>query len=225
LVLARLQVAGGEAIFESPTRELVGLYSAAGIEFAACPDPSEFLPCFEKAAAILARVPGIEDMIAALWRSTHLIHSAGPSYDASHSDPELPFSIFVSISPAECYAALRLAESILHECLHLQLTLIEREVPLVEDDSWTSFSPWQQRVRPLSGLLHGTYVFASIRAFWAEQLTAPLNDETSSYAKRRVEEIGEELDSLDACFGNEGLTPEGRRFALYLGKLIEQASR
>lgn len=47
-------------------------------------------------------------------------------YDVSHSTPVLPLSIFVSVPGAdERHAELRLAESIIHEAMHLQLTFIE----------------------------------------------------------------------------------------------------
>jgi HEXXH motif-containing protein len=46
--------------------------------------------------------------------------------------------------------------------MHLQLTLIEQEAPLVADDLYAARSPWKREQRPLSGLLHGLYVFSVI---------------------------------------------------------------
>jgi hypothetical protein len=47
-----------------------------------------------------------------------------------YSSPAIPFSIFVSVPPAdERNVVARLAEAIIHEAMHLQLTLIEAIVP------------------------------------------------------------------------------------------------
>jgi hypothetical protein len=79
----------------------------------------------EAAFRWIERAPTLSRSIGWPLRSLHV---ADPEFDISHSDPEVPFSIFVSVPGVdEPYGPLRLAEQIVHECMHLQLTLIERK--------------------------------------------------------------------------------------------------
>lgn len=113
------------------------------------------------ALALLDQVGGLTATLAPLIRTIHRLE-APPDYDISHSDPALPYSIFLSIPPPSATAAVRLAESILHEAMHLQLSLVEGEAPLVANRDREGWSPWLARERPAQGLLHGLYVFAVI---------------------------------------------------------------
>lgn len=155
--------------------------------------------------------------VTRLIRSVHCIEALGAGYDCSHSDPSLPFSVFVSIPCTEPDGELRLAESLLHEGMHLQLTLIERQVALACADAEQGYSPWQQRQRPLLGLVHGLYVFAAIHGW----LTALSAEETTSgvdraYAHRRLRDIDQEIAQVAALALAPGFTPFGRAFVTWL---------
>lgn len=155
--------------------------------------------------------------VTRLIRSVHCVKARGPGYDCSHSDPSLPFSVFVSVPFAEPDGELRLAESLLHEAMHLQLTLIERQVALTCADAKRGYSPWQQGQRPLLGLIHGLYVFAVIHGW----LTALTVDETTSfadraYAHRRLRDIDQEIAQVTALPHAPGCTSFGRAFATWL---------
>jgi HEXXH motif-containing protein len=127
-------------------------------------------------------------------------------YDVSHSDPELPFCIFISLpQPGEADAALRVAEAILHESMHLQLTMIELCVPLIARDLLGGYSPWKHEVRPVSGLLHGLYVFAVIHQICDLLLRA--RSEWERYGRMRRTEIEKEVATLPAH--PRGLTSVG----------------
>jgi HEXXH motif-containing protein len=149
-----------------------------------------------------------------LVQAIHLLESPGLGFDVSHSDPELPCSIFFSLPLGEPHAALRVAESILHEAMHLQLTLLEAVTPVVQVGAATLYSPWQQRQRPIAGLLHGLYVFAAIDAFLAELLALDdLAAATAAFSAKRRREIAAEIDQAAGVAEHEDLTPFGRRFA------------
>jgi len=152
--------------------------------------------------------------VASLVRSVHVIGSRGPGYDCSHSEPSLSSSVFVSVPVGERDARLRLAESLLHEAMHLQLSLIERFEPLVADARISAFSPWQQRPRPLQGLLHGLYVFRVIDQ-WLGTLPSHLELDAGArnYAARRRAEIGEEIAEVAGLAERPGLTSLGRELA------------
>jgi HEXXH motif-containing protein len=152
-----------------------------------------------------ASIDGLAESLGRIARSCHVL-AAEPEYDVSHSTPELPMSIFFSVpSMEERHAELRLAESIIHEAMHLQLTFIESSVPLVKSTAATAFSPWKQSERPVGGLLHGLYVFAVIH----EVLLALAADdaEAHEYAETRCPEIAREIAAVGV--GRESLTSEG----------------
>lgn len=168
------------------------------------------------------------DAMRLLVRSIHRLESKGPGYDASHSDPALPFSIFVSLPVGERFGALRLAESMLHEAMHLQLTLLEHAGPLVHDELACGYSPWQQTERPLGGLMHGLFVFRVIDQ-WLRALAARRSDDTDvlTYAMRRRHEISQEIASLGDITASPALTEKGKRLvaAWLLGQGANGAAR
>lgn len=153
----------------------------------------------------VAKIRGLDEAIGSVVQSCHVL-TADSGYDISHSTPELPLSIFVSIPAAnERHAVLRLAESLIHEAMHLQLTLIETSVPLVRSTSATAFSPWKAEDRPVQGLMHGLYVFTVIHyALGVLMRAAP---DTRDYAEARRRDISAEVATMGDA--RPGLTSEG----------------
>jgi HEXXH motif-containing protein len=180
----------------------------------------------QDAWACLGRVPDAGAAVSHLVRAIHLLQSPGPGYDVSHSDPDLPCSIFLSLPVGEPHGALRVAESILHEAMHLQLTLLEAVAPVVQVGTATLYSPWQQRQRPIAGLLHGFYVFAAIDAYLTELLALDdLAAATAAFAAKRRREISAEIDQAVDVAEHEHLTPLGRRFAARLLAALRRRQR
>lgn len=200
------------SLVEPPPPSLVETYAAMGLCFAAPPDTGG-AALLREAWRCLEQVPDVGHAASALVRAIHVLAPPGVGYDISHSDPELPCSIFLSLPVGEPHATLRTAESILHEAMHLQLTLLEARVPVVRLSSATLYSPWQQRQRPVSGLVHGLYVFAAIDAYLAEMLSrGGLSDQTENYLLKRRREIAAEIGQVTCVARHEDLTPFGRRF-------------
>src|SRR5207249_6147227 len=74
----------------------------------------------EAALQILVAVPELAEATCALTRALHLLDTGDDEIDVSFSDPELPFSSFLSLpGPGVRGARLRLAEALLHEAMHL----------------------------------------------------------------------------------------------------------
>lgn len=162
---------------------------------------------------LMLTVPPLMGTVAGLCRSLHLLRSVEDS-DSSFSDPDLPFSVFVSCPPPTVQSRVeRLAESIAHEALHLQLSLVETAVPLVVDsvDTVPIFSPWKGERRTTRGLLHGVYVFANLRCFWMR--VAARSTSCSPWAAARVNEINLEMRQATHLAESPALTAIGRRFA------------
>lgn len=152
----------------------------------------------------IGHVPTLGEAVSHLTRSVHILHTRDPAVDVSFSDPEVPFSIFVSVARGKD-TALRVAESIIHETMHLQLSLVERLVPLVRDNRALTYSPWKQELRPVSGIIHGLYVFRVIDE-WLD------HDEfrDAAFARQRKAEIAKDVNAVDisACWDN--LTQDGQ---------------
>lgn len=150
----------------------------------------------QEAAEELDSVNTLADTVGCLARSIHLL-KAPIDHDISHSSPNLPFSVFVSIpEPNERDANLRVAESFIHESMHLQLTLLDAVEPLVGTSGAGGYSPWKQEIRPVEGLLHGIYVFAVI--YQALGVLADLRPASQPYCVKRRNAIQAEVGILSA---------------------------
>ena len=164
------------------------------------------------AQAMLHSVAWCGSSVDVLARSMIAVNSSGPDFDCSHSDPSLPFSIFFSVPPElDDVSILRLCESILHETMHLQLTLCEESAPLISasGESQMAFSPWRGGPRLLRGILHGAYVFYVARHWYSCLLGNPTSDAAADFINRRIIGITEELEEiringLEACFSKSG---------------------
>ena len=174
----------------------------------------EFPQMLERSLDLVRTVPPLHGTVTGLCRSLHVLAASGRDVDVSCSDPSLPFSVFVSCPPAaERNRVERLAENIVHEALHLQLTLVETIEPLVIDDPDEPpvFSPWRNEPRNVRGLVHAVYVFGNIRHFW-KRVAAEL-PESSSFARSRIEVIDGEMDAAKQLLASRTLTATGRRLA------------
>jgi HEXXH motif-containing protein len=170
-----------------------------GLRFVDSRDP-QIRERIQAAADVLAHVPSMAESVGSVVKSIHPLQSPR-DHDVSHSTPELPFSVFVSIPEKdERDATLRVVESLIHESMHLQLTLADSMEPLAVDDRASGYSPWKDEVRPITGLLHGLYVFAVIHQ--AFSILTGVCDEWRQYCHKRNSTIEREITSLPH-------TPEG----------------
>lgn len=145
-----------------------------------------------------------------VWRC-HIVESEDDDYDVSFSDPAIPFSIFISVpTRAERRSVLRIAESLIHETMHLQLTLFELCCPLIDPlSSWSMYSPWKRQARPAQGILHGLYVFHVLRWLW-QQISKTTNSELDrEFALGRVNGINEEISLVRAFEESPALNKSG----------------
>ena len=191
-------------------------WRSRGLEFATEADMSDlgFPQMLERSLDLIRTASPLQGTVAGLCRSLHVLAASGRDVDVSCSDPSLPFSIFVSCPPAtERNRVERLAENIVHEALHLQLTLVETIESLIVDDPDEPpvFSPWRNEPRNVRGLVHAVYVFGNIRHFW-KSVAAEL-PESSSFARSRIETIDGEMGAAKQLSGSRTLTTAGRRLA------------
>ena len=95
----------------------------------------------------------------------------------------MPGRIFISIPTSSDVRNLRVAEAIVHEAMHLNLTNLERVTELVRYNQ-PQISPWRAELRPAAGLLHGIYVFSCVSLFyWHLENNISLEKHQKNYAK------------------------------------------
>ena len=148
---------------------------------------------------IINLVSPVYDCVLNLVRAIQVIKSHNIDEDASYSHPDIPFSIFVSVChDSSEHSNLRGAESILHEAMHLKLSLIENIVELVKIDSVNKyFSPWRQTFRLPSGIVHGIYVFRVIYDFYQELLVKQnFSKKSERFILNRSNEIRDQINTL-----------------------------
>ena len=192
---------------------LVSMWQSLGLEFATKRDIENlgFGEVLRKSLDLVRVVPPLYGTVAGVCRSVHVLLASTKGYDVSYSDPSLPFSIFISCPvEGESNRWERLAENILHEALHLQLSLIERSQPLVADGAQGQkvFSPWRKEERSIGGLLHAIYVFGNLRHFW--QQAAPRRFGLSAFAEARLDSINSEMEMAADLLERRQLTSLGR---------------
>jgi len=175
---------------------------------------SPVLNCVQEAIATLACLPTLHHTVAKLVRVCHLIKSGDDDYDVSYSDPQVPFSIFVSVPQRRrANDALRVAESIVHEAMHLQLTLIEQATPLVHPSTERYFSPWKGAYRSPQGVLHALYVFRVIDQCLERLLALPGWPLSSTdHMRYRRREIAAQVREIETFKDSPALTALGTRF-------------
>ena len=168
----------------------------------------------EEAIQLLDSVPTMLATVYSLVRSLHLLDTSDDQVDVSFSEPKMPFSVFISVpGPGAQDGIFRVAEAMLHEAMHLQLTLIEGFVPLVEPTERTYFSPWRNEYRTPLGVLHALYVFRVIDAFFGAILTdVPGSEPLRCHALSRREEITQQVESIRDFQDSQSLTDVGAAF-------------
>lgn len=170
---------------------------------------AEMSELFELAAGLIAQVPDLHRVVATVVQDVYPLRAA-PGYDVSHSEPRWRSSIFVSVPERDdVVGVLRLAESIVHESMHLLLTNWEAEGAFVAEGGAPQYSPWRKTARPVQGVLHGTFVFACISAFFSRLLAPRLGHAGSVHVARRLDDISADLAAVDFCRLRSALTPRG----------------
>ena len=195
-------------------------YESSGLVFPRSVAADAAVAAVRSALAVVGAAPDLLATVAAYPRSVHVLQPPGTEIDVSYSDPDAPFSVFLSIPRPGRHAALRLAESLAHECMHLQLTLIEAVLPLIEDECASTFSPWLRRPRPLRGVLHGLYAFTVIDAFLRVlERGGSLGPGETRFAAKRRRRIAGEIAQVDQAALAAGLTGDGKVLA---GRLLRR---
>lgn len=140
-----------------------------------------------------------------------VLHAPDDAYDVSHSEPRWATRIFVSIPKLSPIAPLRVAEALVHEAMHLNLTFLESRTELTSTTR-ALYSPWKAEARPASGVLHALYVFACIYRF-LNYLSGRSDQKERAHITRRLTDIRDEVALIDRPLLFGCLTENGLRVA------------
>jgi HEXXH motif-containing protein len=163
---------------------------------------------FTAAAAAIDEVADLADIVRARVGHVHTLE-APPGYDISHSEPHWHDRIFVSIPErSDRVGALRLAENVIHEAMHLHLTVFEQDTPLVRDLRGELYSPWRQSLRSYCGVIHGLFVFACLREYFI-RLPQDREADASRHIRQRIKDIDSEIAQIDISCLTAGLAAAG----------------
>lgn len=216
---------GIESIYHSVRIEILSpeveqRYRVGGVKFYT---PRELIPnespppilrCLTDGFDLIREIPSLLRSVGYLLRVIHIIKAESDEYDISFSEPDIPFSAFVSVpSTNSPVNAMRVAEGIVHEAMHLQLTLLERLITLVKNSDDTYFSPWKQEYRAASGLMHGLYVFRVIDDFLAQIAQRTETGSLSDYLTHRRYEIRQQVEETRPLASVPQLTSAGCELA------------
>ena len=176
----------------------------------------------QRAGTVIHRVPSLERVVLECVRELIVLHPPDDRHDISHSEPRWPNLIFVSLPPATPVGDIRLAEAIVHEAMHLNLSLFERRIQLIGGDCQL-FSPWRRGPRPAAGVLHGVYVFASLLRFFEYlQPQKGLSVEQSDHLMRRCASILEECSQISRNELWNSLTGDGQAIAQRVFETVDR---
>ena len=108
---------------------------------------------------------------------------------------------------------MRVGEAIVHEAMHLQLSLIEKIVPLINSNEKEFYSPWKNEYRNSTGILHALYVFRVIESFYEQlEMKQYLSSMNLDFIKKRRSKILQQINEIKEFSRNPDLTEYGLRF-------------
>ena len=191
-----------------------------GILYEEGPVVQEGAAALEEALAIVRRWdPALEAELRTTCSEVQFIQdAAAPDRIVSFSDDVVPGALYVSVRRGEDLLPPELlADSLVHEYRHQKLYLLQRTVPLLEQDSPPVVSPWRSDPRPPSGLLHAVFVFSCLLDFWRH-----LDRDPACYpsANREAETIEGRLHQAFPVLWGTPLTSEGAELVGILAERV-----
>jgi HEXXH motif-containing protein len=202
------------------TRELAAELSSRGLPIRRRDTLADL--AIQRAGMLIHCVPPLERIVLECVRELLVLGAPDEWHDVSHSEPRWPNLIFVSLPPPTPVGDVRLAEAIVHEAMHLNLSLFEQGTQVVAEDRQL-FSPWRLGPRPASGVLHGVYVFASLlRFFESLQHQEELSFEQREHIKHRRSDILEECRQVPRNELWNSLTGDGQAIAQRVFETVDR---
>jgi HEXXH motif-containing protein len=164
----------------------------------------------DNASQLMSIATDLETIVQRCVHEILVLKAPDDTIDVSHSEPRWPTRIFISLPRSSPTADLRVAEAIVHEAMHLNLTFLERRLELIKSERHL-YSPWRNEPRPVSGVLHALYVFACISRFFEYLMRgACLEAKRRDHVRQRLDDIENEFISVNRSCVSEHLTVAGQ---------------
>ena len=169
-----------------------------GIVCSVEPIASTVLATLDQAHHLLANEARLMERVDQCVHEVTVLTAPGDEYDVSHSEPQWRRRIFISVPEPSRVSDLRVAEAIVHEAMHLNLTNLEQTKPLFRGEG-EAYSPWRECLRPVSGVFHGFYVFTCISRFFERHLLpTEHNEPRCHFIRQRLEQISSDLAAVES---------------------------
>ena len=165
------------------------------------------------ALSALDRIPSATESVATLVKALHILKPPDDDHDLSFTDRRAPFSAFVSVPlQARRETPWRIAESILHEAMHLQLDIVESIVPLASETDRTYYAPWKNEMRSVMSMIHGTYAFFCINRLIILALESTNDACITDYLVERRKTLRQQFLQMRSFARCDALTTIGAAF-------------
>ncbi|MBE1464409.1 HEXXH motif domain-containing protein [Kibdelosporangium phytohabitans] len=133
---------------------------------------------------------------------------------------------FGAVALSSKVSATALAEALVHELQHSKLNALLELVTLrVGDAGQRWYAPWRDDPRPLSGLLHGLYAFASVVEFWRLQRdqagTAAYRREADYVFAHRRHQLRQAISAIEST---PDLTEPGSRLVAEVSRRVARCA-
>ncbi|WIX88183.1 HEXXH motif domain-containing protein [Amycolatopsis sp. DG1A-15b] len=207
---------------DRPVTFLLDDWSGADEPPAMVPDTAAVPDVWEKALGAAWQVlsrhhPGTADELP--WAIKVVTPLRGGKSSPVSGTADAAFGCVFLSPPADPVTA---AASLTHELQHTKLIGLTDLFPLISPGADRRYyAPWRTDPRPASGLLHGSYAFAGVAAFWRKQRRVPAPPADRLFAEtefaRWRKAVAEALAELRA--GDE-LTDLGREFTDLLAETV-----
>ena len=128
--------------------------------------------------------------------------------------------VFLSLAPDAESLALTLAHELQHTKLNALMDLFELLEPVPGE---RFYAPWRDDPRPLAGLLHGTYAYAGVSAFWRRQ--CELETVEAAMLHTQIEFAHWRASTLEAAqtlLASGRLTEIGRKFVAGMANVSQR---
>lgn len=128
--------------------------------------------------------------------------------------------LFLSLAPDAESVALTLAHELQHTKLNAVMDLYQLAVPVPGE---RFYAPWREDPRPLVGLLHGTYAYIGVSAFWRRQREHARSADARlradvEFARWRVST----LEAARTLLASGRLTAIGRGFVTGMAEVLQR---
>jgi uncharacterized protein len=140
--------------------------------------------------------------------------SAGPPGKDISATARQAFGAVAAALPAD---PVTLALLIIHEFQHVKLGAMLDLYDLYDPADARLFrAPWRDDLRPLEGLLQGTYAHLAVTGFWRARQEVTAGAASAAAAQRFAYWHAHTCDAIETLTNSGSLTPLGMRFAIQM---------